>query len=155
MYQPFHSALKSAVGWKDTKANKDGNISRQPFWPPYFGMRLVFCSPFTSRKEEPLIANIIKYYQYVWKKKLPKNCHKWRRKIALSSSNALCNKSMARMAKVYEFYFELLSGPPFFPDLAPSNFWLFIDLKWRSDIRNREVYWKRREIVLQKKAPNC
>ena len=29
------------------------------FWPPYFGMRTVFYSSITLRKEEPSIANII------------------------------------------------------------------------------------------------
>ena len=54
------------------------------FGLPYFKMRKVFCSLITSRKEEPSIANIILHYWCIWRKKSPKNSHKWRRKSALS-----------------------------------------------------------------------
>ncbi|CAH2106941.1 unnamed protein product [Euphydryas editha] len=33
------------------------------------------------------------------------------------------------MAKFHELGFELLSHPPYSPDLAPSDFFLFSDLK--------------------------
>ena len=43
--------------------------------------------------------------------------------------NALCHKSITTMAKLHELRFELLLHPPNSPDLAPSNYWLFADLK--------------------------
>ena len=33
------------------------------------------------------------------------------------------------MAKLDELHFELLLQPPYSPDLAPSDYWLFTDLK--------------------------
>ena len=33
------------------------------------------------------------------------------------------------MAKLHELYFELSPHPPYSPDLAPSDHWLFADLK--------------------------
>ena len=33
------------------------------------------------------------------------------------------------MAKLYELHLELLPHPPYFPDLTPSDYWLF-DLVW-------------------------
>ena len=33
------------------------------------------------------------------------------------------------MAKLHELHFELLLHPPYFPDLALSDNWLFADLK--------------------------
>ena len=33
------------------------------------------------------------------------------------------------MAKLYELHFELLLPPPYSPDLASSDYWLFADLK--------------------------
>ena len=33
------------------------------------------------------------------------------------------------MAKLHELHFELLPHPPYSPDLSPSNYWLFADLK--------------------------
>ena len=43
--------------------------------------------------------------------------------------NAVCHKSVAMMAKLYELNFELLPHPPYSLDLAPSNYWLFADLR--------------------------
>ena len=48
--------------------------------PPCFGMGAVFYSSITTRKEEPLIMNIIWRYWCVWRKKLWKSDHKWIRK---------------------------------------------------------------------------
>ena len=36
---------------------------------------------------------------------------------------------MKRMAKLNELGFDLLPHPPYSPDLAPSDYWLFADLK--------------------------
>ena len=33
------------------------------------------------------------------------------------------------MARLHELHFKLLLHPPCSPDLAPSNYWLFADLK--------------------------
>jgi len=33
------------------------------------------------------------------------------------------------MAKLHELRYELLPHPPYSPDLAPSDYWLFADLK--------------------------
>ena len=35
----------------------------------------------------------------------------------------------AGKAKLHELHFELLPHPPYSPDLAPSDYWLFADLK--------------------------
>ena len=39
------------------------------------------------------------------------------------------DKSIATMAKLHELHFKLLSHPPCSPDLAPSDYWLFADVK--------------------------
>ena len=33
------------------------------------------------------------------------------------------------MAKLHELHFKLLPHPPYSPDLTPSDYWLFADLK--------------------------
>ena len=43
--------------------------------------------------------------------------------------NAPCHKSLATMAKLNELSFELLPHSPYSPDLAPSDYYLFEDLK--------------------------
>ena len=49
--------------------------------------------------------------------------------IIFQQDNAPCHKSMKTMAKLSELGYELLPHPPYFPDLAPSDYWLFADLK--------------------------
>jgi [histone H3]-lysine36 N-dimethyltransferase SETMAR len=43
--------------------------------------------------------------------------------------NALCHKSIKTTAKLHKLGYELLLHPPYSPDLAPSDFFLFADLK--------------------------
>ena len=60
------------------------------------------------------------------KKKRP---HMKMKKVLLHEDNAPCHKSMKTMVKLNELSFELLPHPAYFPDLAPSDYWLFADLK--------------------------
>ena len=78
---------------------------------------------------------------------------------------ALCHKLIAAMAKLHELLFELLPPTPYSPDLAPSDYWVFADLKrmlkakrFSSNeevISETEAYVEAKEIVQQKKALNC
>ena len=43
--------------------------------------------------------------------------------------NMVCTMSMKTMVKFNELSFELLPHPASSPDLAPSDYWLFADLK--------------------------
>ena len=43
--------------------------------------------------------------------------------------NAAYHKSIATMAKLHELHFELLLHPHYSQDPAPSDYWLFADLK--------------------------
>ena len=60
------------------------------------------------------------------KKKRP---HMQEKKVMFHQDNAPCLKSMKTMVKLNEISFELLSQPPYSPDLAPSYYWFFDDLK--------------------------
>ena len=60
------------------------------------------------------------------KKKRP---HMQKKKVLFYQDNALCHKSMKTMVKLNELSFELLPHPLYSPDLAPSDYWLFADLK--------------------------
>ena len=52
-----------------------------------------------------------------------------KKKGLFNQDNAPYHKWIATMAKLHELLFELLPHPPYSPDLAPSNYWLFADLK--------------------------
>lgn len=52
-----------------------------------------------------------------------------KKKIIFHQDNAPCHKSILTMAKISELKYELLEHPPYSPDLAPSDFYLFPALK--------------------------
>ena len=60
------------------------------------------------------------------KKKQP---HMQKKVVLFQQDNAPCPKSMKTMVKLNELSFELLSHPPYSPDLAPSDYWLSAALK--------------------------
>ncbi len=54
----------------------------------------------------------------------------WRRKkVIFYPDNAPCHKAMKTMGKLNILGFSLHSHPPYFPHPAPSDYWLFADLK--------------------------
>ena len=72
-----------------------------------------------------------------------------KKKELFRKDNALCHKSITTMVKIHELHFELLSQPPYSPDLAASNYWLFADI-------NRMLKGKRfgpnEEVISEKVA---
>ena len=88
-------------------------------WHPYFGTRTVFlfidclekCKTIKSDYHMDQMSAAIK------------------KKVLFYQDNASCHKSMKTMVKLNELRFELLPHPPYSPDLAPSDYWLFADLK--------------------------
>lgn len=52
-----------------------------------------------------------------------------KKKIIFHQDNAPAHKSVLTMAKINELKYDLLEHPPYSPDLAPSDFWLFSHLK--------------------------
>ncbi|GFW82721.1 histone-lysine N-methyltransferase SETMAR [Trichonephila clavipes] len=58
-----------------------------------------------------------------------KQPHLQKKKILFHQDNLPSHTSAVAMAKIHELRFELLDHPPYSPDLAPSNFFLFPHLK--------------------------
>ena len=58
-----------------------------------------------------------------------KRPHLQKKKILFHQDNAPSHTSVVAMAKIHELRFELLDHPPYSPDLAPSDFFLFPKLK--------------------------
>ncbi|GFV42101.1 histone-lysine N-methyltransferase SETMAR [Trichonephila clavipes] len=52
-----------------------------------------------------------------------------KKKILFHQDNAPSHTSAVAMAKIYELRFELLDHPPYSPDPAPNDFFLFPHLK--------------------------
>lgn len=97
----------------------------------------------------------IQYMEEIAKKR----SHMRNTKLLFHQENVSCHKSVATIAKLQELHFELLPHPPFSPDLASRDFYLFADLKnapgketsleRRGDRQNRSLFWDQRWIVLQ------
>jgi [histone H3]-lysine36 N-dimethyltransferase SETMAR len=51
------------------------------------------------------------------------------KKVLFHQDNALCHKSIETTAKLHRLGYELLPHPSYSPDLAPSDLFLFADLK--------------------------
>jgi histone-lysine N-methyltransferase SETMAR len=52
-----------------------------------------------------------------------------RKKIIFHQDNAPAHKSVLAKGKLRDLHYELLEHPPYSPDLAPSDFYLFPKLK--------------------------
>ena len=52
-----------------------------------------------------------------------------KKKVLFHQDNVPGKKSIATMAKLDELFFKELLHQPYLPDLAPSDYWLFADLK--------------------------
>jgi histone-lysine N-methyltransferase SETMAR len=52
-----------------------------------------------------------------------------KKKIIVHQDNAPTHKSVLAMGKLRDLHYELLEHPPYSPDLAPSDFCLFPELK--------------------------
>ncbi len=50
-----------------------------------------------------------------------------KKEVIFYEGNAPCHKSVKTMAKLNELVFSLLPQPPYSPDLAFSDYWLFVD----------------------------
>ena len=92
------------------------------------------------------------------KKKRP---HMQKKKVLFHKDNAPCHQSMKTMFKFNELSFELLPHTPYSPDLTPSDYWLFDDLKKmlqgkrfssnKEVIARTEAYFKIKDESLYKK----
>ena len=52
-----------------------------------------------------------------------------KKKVLFHQANAPCHKSIATIAELHELHFQLLPYPTYSPDLAPSDYYQFVDLK--------------------------
>lgn len=71
-------------------------------------------------------ADLLGRFDVELKKKRPRLAKK---KVLFHHDNAPAHTSAVAMAKLVELRYELLSHPPYSPDLAPSDYFLFPNLK--------------------------
>ena len=101
-------------------------------------------------------------YWIDWKTQSRKKGHMAKKKPLFQQDNAPVHKSMKTMVKLNDLRFELFLHLPYSPDLAPSDFYLFADLKkmlqgkrFSSDdvvIAATEVYFEAKDKSFYKKG---
>ena len=72
-----------------------------------------------------------------------------KKKVPFHQDNAPCHKSLATMAKLNELSFELLPYPPYPPDQAPSDYYLFADLR---KMLQRKRFYSNEEVITETNA---
>ena len=72
-----------------------------------------------------------------------------KKKVLFHQDDAPCHKSLATMAKLNELSFKLLPHPPYSPDLAPSDYYLFTDLK---KMHQGKRFYSNEEVIAETNA---
>ncbi|KAG5314510.1 SETMR methyltransferase, partial [Acromyrmex insinuator] len=99
-------------------------------------------------------AALLDHFNNILKKK---RFHLAKKKVFFYQDNARVHTCPAPIAKFNEFHYELLPHPADSPDLAPCDYFLFLNLKkWRKEIhhqraahhRNRGLFQRVGQIIL-------
>ena len=136
------SAEWTAAGESHPKQPKT-NISWQCFGLRIWDVQGILFTDYLEKgrtiNSKYYIALLVHLKEKITKKQLQMK----KKKVFFHQDNTPCHKSIATMAKLHELHFELLPHPPYSPDLAPSDYWLFADLKRmlqrKKSVSNEEV----------------
>ena len=123
------SAEWTAVGEKRPKRPKTqmwaGKVMASVFWDAHGVLFIDYLEKGKTINSERYIGQLMRLKNEIGEKRLQMK----KKKVLFHQDNAPCHKSLATMAKLNELSFELLPHPPYSPDLAPSDYYLFADLK--------------------------
>ena len=99
------------------------------FSPPYFvdAQGILFIDYLKKRtiNNEYYIALLVPLKKEITKKQPQMK----KKNVLFHQDNAPCHKLITMMAKLHELHFELLPHPLYSSGVAPSDYWLFADLK--------------------------
>lgn len=111
---------------KRPKSQKSaGKVMASVFWDAQGILFIDYLEEGKRINSEYYMALLVRLKEEIAKKRP----HMKKKKVLFHQDNAPCHKSIVTMAKLHELGFELLPHPPYSPDLAPSDYYLFADLK--------------------------
>ena len=102
-----------------------GKVLASVFWDTHGILFIDYLEKGRTINSEYYMALLVRLKEEIAKKRPQMK----KKKVLFHQDNAPCHKSLATMAKLHELHFELLPHPPYSPDLAPSDYYLFADLK--------------------------
>lgn len=127
----LYSGVKSTVcrmagtGQKPSKAPKDAALGRKGDGVNFLGFEWHTILGL-SRKGKNDHRHLLDRLNAEIKKKRP---HLAKKKVLFHQDNAPVHTCMKTMAKLHELRYELVGHPPYSPHLAPSDYYLFPNLK--------------------------
>ena len=135
-----------------------GKVLASIFWDAQGILFIDYLEKGRTINSEYYIALLVRLKEEIAKKRPQMK----KKKVLFHQDNAQCHKSIAMMAKLNELHFELLPHHPYSPDLAPSDYWLFADLKRMLQgkrfgsneevISETEAYFKAKDKAFYKKG---
>ena len=130
LWSQIGSQLSGRAGESHPKQPKTqtsaGKVLASIFWNAQAILFINYLKKRRTINREYYIALLVYLKEEIAKKQLQM---KKTKVLFHQDNNALCYKSIATMIKLHELHFKLLLHPPYSPDLAPSDYWLFADLK--------------------------
>ena len=150
MDPPLQSGVKLAVSWVDNSRWKpsEGKVLASVFWDEQVILLIDYLNKWRIINSEYYIALLV----HLKGEKSLKNGHKCKRKkVLFRQDNEPYHKSIAMIAKLHELHFELLPPPPYSPDLVPSDYWLFTNLK---KMFQGKRFGSNEEVILETEAKN-
>ena len=102
-----------------------GKVMTSVFWDAHGVLFIDYLEKGKAINSERYIGQLMRLKNEIGEKRLQMQ----KKKVLFHQDNAPCHKSLATMAKLNKLSFELLPHPPYSPDLAPSDYYLFADLK--------------------------
>lgn len=107
------------------RAKSAGKVMASVFWDIH-GILLIDYLPPKETINSDYYVNLLDKLDEAIKQKRPRKSDT---KIIFHQDNAPCHTSAKTMAKLHQLGYKVLPHPPYSPDIAPSDYYLFSDLK--------------------------
>ena len=109
----------------ESKQSSAGKVMASVFWNAHGVLFIDYLEKGKKINSERYIGQLMRLKNEIGEKRFQMK----KKKVLFHQGNAPCHKSLATMAKFNELSSKLLPHPPYSPDLAPRDYYLFEDLK--------------------------
>uniref|UniRef100_A0A2S2QFV8 Mariner Mos1 transposase n=1 Tax=Sipha flava TaxID=143950 RepID=A0A2S2QFV8_9HEMI len=131
---------------KRPKSQKSaGKVMASVFWDAQGILFIDYLEKGKRINSEYYMALLVRLKEEITKKRP----HMKKKKVLFHQDNAPCPKSIVTIAKLHELGFKLLPHPPYSPDLAPSDYYLFAGLK---KMLARKRFSSNEEVIVETEA---
>ena len=122
-----------------------GKVMASVFWDAHGVLFIDYLKKGKTINSKRYIGQLMRLKNKIGEKRLQMK----KTNVLFHQNNAPCQKSLATMAKLNELSFELLSHPPYSPDLALGDYYLFADLK---KMLQGKRFYSNQEVITERNA---